>query len=156
MIRLQKHAGLTMTGHTAPTSAPVAALAAFITTTLLLFMLAGLAHAEDAAQPSHQGPRAMWCQNNPEQCQEVKERREAWCKENAQRCAEMKTKFEQRREACEKDPEACKQQRAEWHEKMQQRSAAMEVKCKAEPEACKAWRHHGPQHGVPLAPAPAS
>jgi hypothetical protein len=59
-------------------------------------------------------------------------RREAWCKENPEKCEQWKQKRAEREAFCKQNPETCEQQRAE----RKQRRAELQAKCAADPAKC--------------------
>jgi hypothetical protein len=108
---------------------------------LLLLCGFGTAFAQTPPPPAPSehghGQRAVqWCQENPEKCAEMKQRREAKCAENPQKCEEQRQRFEERRAQCAADPEKCK---AERQQKMQDRRAKLQEDCADKPDgrACK-------------------
>ena len=123
-----------------------------------LWLGAGRALADDTAPPT--GPRAEWCKQNPEKCQELRAKREAFCKDNPQKCEQMKQRMAERQEFCKQNPEKCAEQRAA----MKQHMADLKAKCDADPAKCdemkqaarERWQaRHGmnapasPQQGAP-------
>jgi hypothetical protein len=114
-------------------------------TLLALASIAGLlgaplALAEDAAPPDSQ-PRAS---------------RHEWCNQNPEKCEQMKQRRAERREWCQQNPEPCAQQRAEWKE----RRAELKAKCLADPDNCKEMKQELREqrrlrHDAPSQPAPA-
>jgi hypothetical protein len=87
----------------------------------LLLCLVGPASAQEAPPPP--AGRAAWCQENPDKCQQLKQRMQDKCAADPQRCDEMKARAAQLREECKADPEACKEKRRQWRERRKQRRA---------------------------------
>lgn len=91
-----------------------------------LVLLASLAlsmpAAVQAADPAPAGGTAAErCAANPDQCAALKDKFQTWCQQNPQRCDQAKERAAAFREMCAKDPQACEQKKEQWRERRQNR-----------------------------------
>ena len=91
-----------------------------------VLLIAGPAFAEDV--PSPKRDRAEFCKQNPERCEQMKQRRaerEEFCNQNPQKCEEQRARMKQRRAEfkakCEADPAWCEQKKQERRERFHER-----------------------------------
>lgn len=87
--------------------------------------------AGTGTSPTHMGP----CEKDPSKCQADAAKFDNWCAANADKCVKLKAWAEKRREACEKDPQMCKERMEKMH-KMHERMKAMCAK-NPDDEHCK-------------------
>ncbi|HVT36143.1 MAG TPA: hypothetical protein VHE37_11180 [Nevskiaceae bacterium] len=86
------------------------------------------AYAQDAATtgsaPSGRG--AEFCKNNPATCQKMQERKKE-CDANPQQCEQLKQERQARmakmKQACDANPEQCQKKKDAWRQRMDQRAA---------------------------------
>lgn len=94
-----------------------------LSTLAVLFCLAGPALAEDVP-PMGDG---AWCRDNPDKCQEMKQRMQEKCAADPQRCEQMKARAAKWREQCQADPQACEEKKAKLRDRMEKRRAARQA-----------------------------
>lgn len=98
------------------------------TSTLILTACLGLAaSAALAATPPAEPKKAEhakgehhYCAEHAKECQDLAASFDKWCGENSDRCLAVKAAVEHRRQMCEKDKAACKEERHAMHEKMEE------------------------------------
>ncbi len=92
----------------------------------LALCLSAAAWAEDApattTQAAESPQAAAWCQANPEQCKETKQRMRDKCQADPERCAQFKAKAEEWRQRCAADPKACEEKKAKLRGIMERRA----------------------------------
>jgi len=99
------------------------------TSTLILTALLGLAAtaalaatppADDTKKAEPARGEHHYCAEHAKECQELAASFDKWCGENSDKCMALKARVEHRRERCEKDKAACKEERHAMREKMEE------------------------------------
>jgi len=73
------------------------------------------------ADPAPVAPRAQWCKDNPEKCEQAKQRREEFCKNNPQTCETRRDAREARRKWCQDNPDKCQKLKDERDKRIERR-----------------------------------
>lgn len=92
---------------------------------VLALCMAAPVWAEDTSpiSTSSAGNAGAWCQGNPEQCDEMKQRLREKCGADPDRCAQLKAKAEDWRKRCDADPKACEAKKARLRGIMERRAS---------------------------------